>query len=247
MCGRPRQSNHTTRSLLENALEVRYAARAMEWLRVMIEAGELRSGDRIPQEHELARLLRISRAGVRTVIDVLVTIGVVKVRHRTGAFVALNAEELSELSSEMNRYSPQCDINYLYETRLALQGNVAALAAERRDAHFLPRLAEELMELYATVNRPREFRVHEMVFHRIVAQASGNPVLFTLMTKISTAFYDALREAPDSMEDLQASADRHRKIYRAIRDGKPAAACEAMETHLRLSWVQFRTETSSID
>lgn len=226
--------------MLQSALEMRYAARAMEWVCTMIQMGKLRPGDRIPAERELARRLRANKASIRTAVDYLATIGVIKMRHVSGAVVTMGPEELSELSSDLIERLRPSEVSYLYEARAVLEGNIAALAAQQHDARFWPQLAEELAEMYALVENPREYLVHEMVFHRTIAQATNNPVLSALMVKITTAFYDTCRDEGEFEQDLQASADRHRRIYRAIRNGRPVDARVAMEEHLRTARIARR-------
>src|ERR1017187_8423255 len=57
-------------------------------IRALLEKGALRPGDRIPPERELARTLKISRASLRTGIGYLAAMGVMKIRHGVGTFVA---------------------------------------------------------------------------------------------------------------------------------------------------------------
>ena len=57
-------------------------------IRSLIENGTLQPGDKIPPERELARSLKISRASLRTGIGYLAAMGVMKIRHGVGTFVA---------------------------------------------------------------------------------------------------------------------------------------------------------------
>jgi GntR family transcriptional regulator, phosphonate transport system regulatory protein len=53
-----------------------------------IEAGTLRSGDRLPGDHELARRFEVNRHTVRNAISVLAEEGAIRVKHGVGSFVA---------------------------------------------------------------------------------------------------------------------------------------------------------------
>ena len=72
-----------------------------------------------------------------------------------------------------------------------------------------------------------------MLFHRIIAQASGNPILAALTETIASALYDRRRKTAERSLDLRDSAEMHREIYRAIKAHKPAEAQRLMEDHLR--------------
>jgi GntR family transcriptional repressor for pyruvate dehydrogenase complex len=128
---------------------------------------------------------------------------------------------------------------------MSLECNLAALAAERGKRDHLTSLAEEVAELYATVDDPAEYLIHDIRFHRTIAQASGNPILAALMETITASLYDRRRKTVEHAKDLKDSADMHRDIYRAIRAKDPVAARKAMERHLQLAQKAQDIEDSS--
>ena len=67
-------------------------------IRSLIENGTLQPGDKIPPEREFARTLKISRASLRTGIGYLAAMGVMKVRHGVGTFVADGPAEFGKAS-----------------------------------------------------------------------------------------------------------------------------------------------------
>jgi GntR family transcriptional repressor for pyruvate dehydrogenase complex len=123
----------------------------------------------------------------------------------------------------------------MFEARILLETGLAALAAERsRDEHQAA-LAEEVAEMFASVDNPTEYLIHDVAFHRIIAQASGNPILAAIMETIVSSMYDSRRKTVERSIDLRESAGMHREIYKAIRTRKPAEARKLMEQHLRMA------------
>jgi GntR family transcriptional regulator, transcriptional repressor for pyruvate dehydrogenase complex len=204
-------------------------------IRTLIENGTLKPGDKIPPEREFARKLRISRASLRTGIGYLAAMGVMKVRHGVGTFVANGPPEIGRASlglmGALHGFKPW----QMFEARLLIESNLAALAAERGKGKHLTMMAEEVAEMYATVDDPEEYLIHDVRFHRTIAQASGNPILAALMETITTALYDERRKTVERSRDLKVSADMHREIYRAIRGGNRTGARKLMERHLQLA------------
>jgi GntR family transcriptional repressor for pyruvate dehydrogenase complex len=74
-----------------------------------------------------------------------------------------------------------------------------------------------------------------VLFHRIIAQASGNPILAAIMETVTSSMYDKRRKTVERATDLRESAEMHREIYRAIRARNPLEARKLMEEHLRLA------------
>lgn len=206
-------------------------------IRSLIENGTLHPGDKIPPEREFARSLKISRASLRTGIGYLETMGVIKVRHGVGTFVTDGPAEFGkssfDLMSALHGFQPW----QMFETRLIIESNLAALAAERgREEHHIA-LAEEVVEIFAAVDRPGDFLVHDVQFHRILSQASGNPILAAVMETITSALYDRRRKTAERSTTLRESAEMHRMIYRAIRARDPVEARKLMEQHLRKAQI----------
>jgi GntR family transcriptional regulator, transcriptional repressor for pyruvate dehydrogenase complex len=204
-------------------------------IRSLIESGSLQPGDKIPPERELARDLQISRASLRTGIGYLAAMGVMKVKHGVGTFVADGPPEFGKSSLSLIGALHGFQTWQMFEARLILESEVAALAAERGKEEHHAAMAEEVAEMFASMNAPTDYLIHDIMFHRIVAQASGNPILATLTETITSALYDKRRKTVERSTDLRESAEMHRELYRAIRAHKSAEARRLMEQHLRMA------------
>jgi GntR family transcriptional regulator, transcriptional repressor for pyruvate dehydrogenase complex len=204
-------------------------------IRSLLENGTLRPGDKIPPEREFARTLKISRASLRTGIGYLAAMGVMKIRHGVGTFVADGPPEFGEASFSLMGALHGFQSWQMFEARSILECNLAALAAERSKEEHHTALAEEVAEMFATLNAPADYLVHDVLFHRIIAQASGNPILAAVMETITSSMYDRRRRTVERATDLRESAEMHREIFRAIRARKPLEARKLMEEHLRLA------------
>src|SRR6185295_19868079 len=113
-----------------------------------------------------------------------------------------------------------------------LDVGLAGLAAERATEEQLATLAEEVAEMYASIDDPSEYLIHDLRFHRAVAAASCNPILTALMEMVTAGIYEGRRERVNSAPDVKASASLHRKVYKAIRARNAADARAAMGEHL---------------
>jgi GntR family transcriptional repressor for pyruvate dehydrogenase complex len=204
----------------------------VEHVRSMIESGELKPGDRLPPERELALKLKISRSSLRAGIGFLSAMGVLKSRHGAGTFIsdgpaALDASSMSLLGA-LHGFQPW----QMFEARMVLERSLAGLAAERASEEQLTAMAEEVADMYATLDDAQEYLIHDVRFHRTVAAAAGNPILAALMETITAALYDKRRSTAELSNDRKQSSEMHREIYRAIRSRNAVQAHNAMELHL---------------
>src|ERR1035437_1716593 len=115
----------------KNAPDTDRTMQVVNHIRVLIEKGTLKAGDKIPPERELAQTLKISRASLRTGIGYLVATGVMKVRHGVGTFVSDGPAEFGKGSVSLMGALHGFQFWQMFEARVIIEGNLAALAAER--------------------------------------------------------------------------------------------------------------------
>jgi GntR family transcriptional repressor for pyruvate dehydrogenase complex len=213
------------------------------FVRDRIARGEVRPGDRLPPERELATRLGVSRPTVRAGLRALSAMGVVESRHGSGTFITggpprLGTEPLAFLA-DLHGFTRE----EMYEARRVLEVGVAGLAADRVTPDHLASIAEEVASLFASMNDPEAFLVHDIRFHRMVAQCAGNPLLASLVEMVSALYYERRRVTATRATDrnLQDAAEMHRRIYQAIRSRDASLARRLMQEHLTHS-AAFQAE-----
>src|SRR5689334_6608137 len=208
----------------------------------LIKRHELKPGDRLPPERELSKQLGISRPSLRAGLSSLISMGVLQSRQGSGTFLvdgppALDSEPL-RLLAQLHGFS----FDHMFETRSILEVGAAGLAAERATGDQLASMSEEIADMFASLDDPHQFLVHDVAFHRAVASASGNPTLATLVEMVSAILYERRRDTIARAHDFNEAVEWHRRIYRSIRARKPEEAREAMREHIMRAQRAFALE-----
>ncbi len=203
-------------------------------VRSLIEQGQLRPGDRLPAERDLASQIRVSRPTIRAGLRALSAMGVVQSRHGSGTYIpagrpTLGSDALGFLAA-LHGFTRE----EMYEARRILEVGAAGLAAERATPDQLATMAEEVANLFAAIDDPIGFLDHDVDFHRSVGAASGNPIIAAVMEMISNLYYKRRRETAGLATDrnLRDAAEMHRRVYQSIRSHDAKAARDAMNEHL---------------
>jgi GntR family transcriptional repressor for pyruvate dehydrogenase complex len=203
-------------------------------IRDLIEKGLVRPGDKLPAERDLAIQIGVSRPTVRVGLRALAAMGIVESRHGSGTYIpegppALGSQSLSLLAA-LHGFTRE----EMYDARRVLEVGAAGMAAEHATSDQLATIADEVTNLFATLDDPLVFLVHDIRFHRAVADASGNPIIAALVEMVSALYYDRRRETAEQASDgdLREAAELHRRIYQAIRARNLEAARNAMNEHL---------------
>jgi len=201
-------------------------------IRELIMRGDLLPGQRLRPERELARRIGVSRPSIRAGLRALRAQGVLVTRRGSGTYVADGPPTLDSEPLEFLAALHGFTRHEMFEARRVLEVSAARMAAERSTGEAIAAIADQVTGMFATIDDPSAFLVHDIRFHRAVAAASGNPIVASLVEMVSAIFYERRRRTATRARDLRLTAQVHREIYHAIRDHDRAAAERLMFDHL---------------
>ncbi len=203
----------------------------------LIQEQNLKPGDRLPNEQELAEALNIGRGTLREAIKQLVTRNILVVRQGSGTYVCEHMGVPEDpLGLTFIKKGPELAMS-LVELRLMIEPEMAALAAERITAEQKKELAVRCNELERLLNAGENYINADALFHCYIAECYGNKVLQNLMPTIITAVSISIKESGDGFRTR--SAYEHRCILDAICRNDSLGARFAMITHLNVTRDYF--------
>ena len=205
-----------------------------EQIMLQIGSGGLAVGQRLPSEPRLAQALGVSRPVVRQALARLRADGVIASRQGAGSFV------LRRPRADFLDCAPRGSMAELlrcFELRLALEGEAAALAAQRRgpdDLAAVERAEQAMAQAFAAGEIGADA---DIAFHRAVAAASQNDMFVRALGMARAAMRDGIATARRLSQSLAAERRsavlrEHAAIVAAIRDRAPDAARAAMRAHI---------------
>ncbi len=190
MDGRLHHESRGTSLIVFAPVEARRASdEIINQIRERLETGELRTGDRLPSERELAETFNVSRNTVREALRGLERSGVLELRKGAtgGAFIAdqVGSTVVSAFSDlfALGLVSPE----HLAEARAVVGGAAARLVCERASDDHIEQLRDcvERASAAARVGDIATRSETNFEFHHLLAEASGNPILVILTEAIS--------------------------------------------------------------
>jgi len=154
---------------------------AIERIKGMIVSGELRPGDRLPKEADLAVRLGLSRNSLREAVKALSLIRVLDVRQGDGTYVtSLQPEVLLDTVGFVLDLHRDDSVLHLLEVRRILEPAATAMAARTMSDSDIESLGE-LVEPAGGEPDLNDLIAADLEFHRRIAVGSGNPVLASLI------------------------------------------------------------------
>ncbi|BEP14051.1 FadR/GntR family transcriptional regulator [Acidothermaceae bacterium B102] len=198
---------------------------AVERIKAMIISGELRPGERLPREQELAASLGLSRGSLREAVRALSVLRVLETRQGDGTFVtSLSPAVLIDAMSFIVDFHRDETVLHFFHVRRVLEAEAAAAAARHVSSDQLARLAG-LLKVAAELAARKPVDHHAMLandqlFHGLITEAGGNPVLAAVVESMSGQTTRARIWRGLADEDASVrTVEEHRAIYEALLDG----------------------------
>lgn len=219
---------------------------AIRQIRDMIATGELVPGSKLPPEAELATTLGASRNTLREAVRGLVTAGVLDVRRGDGTYVtSLRPEQLLDGIGAAAELMAEGFSLELVQVRRILEPAATALAAVRIDEGSLAEL-ETILDRMRSAESEEALVQMDSEFHAVVAAASGNITLASMLTGVSIRTTRA-RIWRGIVEDnaKEQTISQHVEILRALRDRDPFLGEAAALVHVATTEASLRRMTES--
>ncbi|MET7380324.1 FCD domain-containing protein [Streptomyces sp. NPDC005526] len=226
----------------------------LESIEERVLAGELKAGDRLPPERELAPTLGVSRSALREALRVMETIGVL-VAHAgrgpdAGARIVRNPDDALGRLLRLHLALGSYDLQDVLEARVTLERSSFEAAARRASEDDLAQAEEVLARMREPGLTVTEFNELDTLFHVLIARSSGNRLISTLTSAVRESVRTLILKAEEDAEDWTATAAalnaQHAELLRLVRAGDGAGAADLVEEHIRGfhgRLVDDRTET----
>jgi DNA-binding FadR family transcriptional regulator len=202
----------------------------------LIARGEYPLHCKLPTEAELGTRFGVSRPVIREALARLRDEGVVRSQQGSGTFVERGPQAGSLVYPPVRSVA---DMQWVYEFRIVVEGQSAAMAAERHTPETLADIRKSLdaaeaaiAESTANIGADLNF-----AFHRAVARATHNPYFITTLEAIPNVIgmgRIAVRNSgiDDPVRRLRSVWLEHESIYRAIAARDAPRARAEMEAHI---------------
>ena len=207
----------------------------VEQIERSILEGQLKPGDQLPPERDLAGQFAVSRTAIREAMKVLREKGLIESQHGRGTFVTDGTSQVIRNSVDrmmtMKLNQPQV-AGHLMEVRELLEPGIAARAAVVADDKDIAAMREAYDAMERAGDNADAFIEADLDFHLALAEAADNPLILALIDSIVAL----LREERTRLFYVNGGPQRgqfhHRRILEAVTKHDPDAARRAMEAHL---------------
>jgi GntR family transcriptional repressor for pyruvate dehydrogenase complex len=206
----------------------------------LIANGDLVPGQRLPSERELCKNFGAARSSLREALRCLSIMGVLTARVGEGTSVATDGGKFLGKIMEWRLITEKHDIEHLLEVRIALEGIAAANVAQYGTDADIARLGSLVAKMKTSVKDRKQFAALDLDFHVSLSKASGNSLLFDLVSMIRNQLVRGLSRVLLLPHALPLSYKEHAAIFQAIERRDADTARDAMHAHLHAALSRYR-------
>ena len=213
---------------------VRLYESAIEQIMDLIKRSELKPGDKLPPERELAEKLSISRGSLREAFRVLESKGLIKSKAGGGRYIREIRKNGYSNTENIILSLEKSSILELLEAREMLEVKIAVIAAQRATPEDMELIEEALNKVKEEEELKGDKKTEsDTEFHLAIARASHNFVF----TNIIRLHLDLLKGTREKTQQIPGRREErwceHQAILQAIKEHDTKKAGEAMLKHLR--------------
>ena len=207
----------------------------IEEIKRMIQSGELKEGDKLPNQNSFAAQLGVSRTSLREALNTLTRIGVIEQRPGYGTVFR------SRISALFTDHLPPPFISdkkatiELIEARRFIEIGAAELAVKNASPEQINEMGILIKEMPRSLKEGRidDYIEQDVAFHFLIAKASHNRFLVNLFVTIRGFMEQYMRESFHLLPYmLERSLKFHQNIYQSVKAGSRSKAVSQMKRHI---------------
>lgn len=212
-------------------------------LKQAILDGTFPPGSRLPSVKSLSETLGVGQAAIREAISALRVLHLVDVRQGDGTFVS--SFDVKEISNSIQGFSSMSkhDLQALLELRIWIETGAARYAAERRLDQHVQEMRQIIERMERELGDAELGEEADWEFHYVIARASRNPYIQSLMDTVSERIQSALLTSRLALYRIPGEdkllLQQHKVIFTNIEARNADAAMTAVQQHLQHVSIQL--------
>ncbi|MFA6008051.1 MAG: FadR/GntR family transcriptional regulator [Candidatus Shapirobacteria bacterium] len=204
-------------------------------IKLMLNDGRLKEGEKLPNQNEFARQLGVSRLSLREALNTLSLQGVISQQPGVGTIVLSGNPTMWAENQAAPMLSDSKATTELLETRKHLEVIIAKCATDHIVDSDIGLIEEDInrMRKAVVVHDTRKYLKADMAFHYHIASSSHNRYIISMFLTIRNLMEEFMLEAFKLFPELIVSSfNYHMKIFESIKSKDAKRTSKYLLKHL---------------
>lgn len=217
-----------------------FSKKVVEHIKDLIITEQLKPGDKLPAERQLAEMMNVSRPTIREAFKILSAIGFLTIKQGHGVMVSEKSARIDNLASFL--FLQTDTVRELFEVRKTIETQNVEWAAKRGTQEFLEEISSNSKEVYNKIVLNQELPENQVLgnflsqsdqkFHLMIAEAAGNKVVIRIMNNLIDLLQKSRMQSIQIPGRVDQSLKEHMQIAEALITRDAELAKESMFNHL---------------
>jgi len=198
----------------------------------LVVTGNLKVGDKLPPERELAEMLGVGRSSLREALRSMINMGLLAVKHSEGTYIKKADANSLKPYFQWNIMLENSTLDDLIEARELIELNVVTKAAERRTSEDMRKLEETIKNMKENTDDRKTLVDYDIEFHRMLVEIAGNSIMLSMIEIIRSAMEVWFSYVLSYTKNVTDTIEEHTAIMNAVGTGDGEKARMLLKDHL---------------
>jgi GntR family transcriptional regulator, transcriptional repressor for pyruvate dehydrogenase complex len=221
------------RKMIEPVKRMNVTDSIVNQIKDLVLQGKLNEGDKLPPERELMNLFGVGRPSLREALKVLEAQGLIE-KTQKGTIITGNHDKFFSDSLMFQLYFSSAQWQDIFEARRFLEKELTYLATTRANSEDFDEIEQTIVDMEISVleNNQTEYVRSNLEFHKKIAKASKNLVLFNLYESINNLVKHSQESGVTVYGVMNESLNYHKAIFKAMKERNAERASDLMVQHI---------------
>ena len=215
----------------------------IENIKELLVTKQLKPGDKLPNEMDLAKSLSASRGSVREAMKILASFGILEIKRGDGTYISDSTSKTSIDHILFQLIMSDADKQKLVELRELIETGIIKIILSNADEGDIARI-EKAFHLLENLVKEDEHDIRvlteaDLEFHRALGKATKNELIEKIYNFTLDLFEPSIRETQTKPGGSAVGVRVHKKILEGIKEHNPEKSQEAIKGSIS-AWVEMQ-------
>jgi GntR family transcriptional repressor for pyruvate dehydrogenase complex len=222
------------KKLFDSVKSNRISENIVYQIRSAILSGELKIGDRLPSEKDLAMDFGVSKSSLREAYRVLEAYGLLEIKQGMSGGAFVKEVDIKTIKDGLVNYFffQNPSIREYTQIRTFIEPQVVKICASRITDTDIDFLRNNILEMEKEVDGENFMSDLDCAFHKKLVDITDNSVISLIVESVQTALINVKRMLHMDHSFLTMVCEGHKKIVDALCERDPDKASKEMMQHI---------------
>lgn len=188
----------------------------LERIKEALINGELKPGDYLPSESDLAKGFGVGKSSIREAIKMLEAMGIVEIKRGQGTMICDHPSNNTVDSLLLQFLIQKAEVQDIVDLRAMFEIAYTTMAMDSASDEDIKEIEQTIVDFEDKINQGVQSPSDDLKFHYTILNSTHNPYVIRIGESIMQLFKNSINKTV--IQTPQWALDDHKKIFKAFCD-----------------------------